>query len=137
MKRMMMLMALAVIATLAFVSVAMAGGAALPSNHYQCYKVKGEFAKVTVELLDQFSELPRNAVAIKPVLLCTPTDKVHGVDTFPITDPSQNYVCYSIKTDRFDKREVSVDNQFTDGSVPVTVIKPKMLCLPTVLGSAG
>jgi hypothetical protein len=122
-----------VIATLAaFASVAMAGTTTFVPNHFQCYKVKGEFEKVTVQLQDQFAEL-KDAVAIKPVLLCNPTRKVHGGEDFPIEDATQHYVCYSIKTAKIDKREVFVSNQLTDFiSEPVTVIKPKMLCLPTL-----
>ena len=106
-----------------------AGAAVALGDHYQCYKIKGEFEKVPLELEDQFAEL-KDAEAIKPVLLCNPTRKVHETQDFPIQNENLHYVCYKIKTAKIDKREVTIFNQFQIGGT-LKVIAPKMLCVPS------
>jgi hypothetical protein len=130
-----LLTALAAIAAVAaFASPAAAAVAA--GDHYQCYKIKGKFEKVPIELQDQFATELKEAVAIKPVLLCNPTRKDHDGTIFPIQDDELHYVCYTIKTEKFDKREVAIFNQFQSNAA-LTVIKPKMLCVPSQKGGAG
>jgi hypothetical protein len=96
-------------------------------DHFKCYRVKGATAQAVVGLKDQFQSAPGLVVG-KPVLLCNPTLKVHGPNTFPIKHPKAHLVCYKITVVNF-TANVLTQNQFR--SEALTVQNPNMLCAPS------
>jgi hypothetical protein len=96
-------------------------------DHFKCYRVKGDAILELVGLRDQFLQAPARLVG-KPVLLCNPTIKVHGPNTFPINHPKEHLVCYKVTPVDF-SIVVQAVNQFANGQL--TIQDPKMLCVPS------
>jgi hypothetical protein len=96
-------------------------------DHFKCYRVKGQAINVPVGLRDQFTAAVGRIVG-KPVLLCNPTIKVHGANTFPINHPREHLVCYKVTPHQF-SIVVAAVNQFANGQL--TIQNPKMLCVPS------
>jgi hypothetical protein len=127
-------------------------------DHYQCYQAKpeekGEQHEVVLE--DQFGM--RTVTLTRPQLICAPAvknadPKKLPVGKFPedLRNPIDHLVCYQIDErdgrdgkdieDRDEdvldwrdggkeRRKVSVENQF--GKQPLTVQKPRLLCVPSI-----
>lgn len=96
-------------------------------DHFKCYRVKGTDVQAQVGLKDQFQQAPVLIVG-KPVLLCNPTLKVHGQNTFQILHPKEHLVCYKVTVVNF-SIDAQTLNQFR-GEV-LTVQNPNMLCAPS------
>ncbi|HXQ62895.1 MAG TPA: hypothetical protein VN796_11215 [Acidimicrobiales bacterium] len=109
------------------------------ADHYTCYPAsypKGSTSKFTppasVQVQDEFS--PGALVKVKvgaPQELCVPTVKILPTGlTFPINNPSLNYVCFKVsKTPIINP--VFDENQFGTGTV--TIKKTKWLCVPSTV----
>ena len=103
---------------------------ALNLDHLKLYRAKRtpgtpKFQRLDVNLADQFLEGIVAVTLQKPVRLGVPTDK-NGEG---ITDADAHLTCYSLKAQKFNKRDVDVVNQF--GQFKLTVKKPNMLCVPS------
>lgn len=96
-------------------------------DHFKSYKVKGPYSGATIGLKDKFNTAPTLVVA-RPVLLCNPTVKVHGDQTFPIQHPEAHLVCYKVTQIQFTEI-VNTINQFR--AEPLTIQNPDMLCVPS------
>jgi hypothetical protein len=100
-------------------------------DHFELYKVRtksgtSKFERQEVHLEDQF--LDETVELKKPVRLGAPTDK----NDEGINNPSAHLTCYSLRAPKFDKRDVEVENQFSEGDpFGLTVKKPNMLCVPS------
>jgi hypothetical protein len=81
-------------------------------NHYWCYEASGPRVGARVTLDDQFSG-PGFVRVTTPTLFCTPAEKVHNGETFPIEDDELHLACYEIhgkqKTQQF---TFTAENQF-------------------------
>jgi hypothetical protein len=81
-------------------------------NHYWCYQANGPRVGTRATLEDQFSG-PDSVRVTTPTLLCTPAEKVHDEETFPIEDEDLHLACYEIhgkqKTEQF---TLTAENQF-------------------------
>jgi hypothetical protein len=81
-------------------------------NHYWCYEANGPRVGARATLDDQFSG-PDQIRVTTPTLLCTPVEKVHAGETFPIEDEELHLACYDIlgkvKTEQF---TFTAENQF-------------------------
>ncbi|HEV8611739.1 MAG TPA: hypothetical protein VGS98_16915 [Thermoanaerobaculia bacterium] len=81
-------------------------------NHYWCYEASGPRVGARVTLDDQFSG-PDNVRVTTPTLFCTPAEKVHNSQTFPILAEDLHLACYEIhgkqKTQQF---TLTAENQF-------------------------
>jgi Ice-binding-like len=123
-------------------------------DHYQCYQAKPEekVKQHEVILEDQFGK--RTVTLTRPLLICTPVVKdanpSRPVGKFPddLRNPIDHLVCYQIREGESkdienrdedavewreggtEHREVSAENQF--GKQPLTVQKPRLLCVPSI-----
>jgi hypothetical protein len=100
-------------------------------NHFECYTANTKagtpaFQKRNVTLVDQYKSI--TAKVDGPRQLCNPVNKSGG----GIPNPSNHLVCYElkdIKPGAFAARDAQTSNQF--GSETLTVIKEKLLCVPS------
>jgi hypothetical protein len=83
-------------------------------NHYWCYEASGPRVGARVTLDDQFNG-PDLVRVTTPTLFCTPAEKVHNGETFPIEDEELHLACYEIhgkqKTQQF---TLTAENQFEE-----------------------
>jgi len=97
-------------------------------NHYWCYEANGPRVGVRATLEDQFSG-PDAIRVTTPTLLCTPVEKVHGADGFPILDEDLHLACYEIhgkqKTEQF---TFLAENQFESDMFQIAAWE--ILCAP-------
>ena len=104
------------------------GSPATPNgDHFKCYRAKSAFSQQTVLLADEFES--KTTIVGKGDTLCNPVDKNgEGVD-----NPAGHLRCYAIKDvkgqARFERRDVTVSNQF--GVEEVSVTRAKLLCVPS------
>lgn len=105
-------------------------------DHFKCYLVQGAPVNVAVRLDDQWGR--ESARVGRPVLLCNPTEKVHGenpagadIETVtPITNPDAHLVCYRIAVPNLSpNRAAHVRNQFDKDTIKVA--QPVLLCVPS------
>ncbi len=104
-------------------------------DHFTCYPVS--YVRATppfpdipkfVTLTDQFGE--HFATVGAPTQLCVPTQKTIGSHVTPITDPTDNLLCFAVTLRRHGlHRTVFDQNQFGTGLVKVT--NAETLCLPS------
>lgn len=98
------------------------------SDHFEMYKVKTttgtpKFERLQVSVEDQWVD--ETVELKKPVRLGVPTDK----NSEGILDVDSHLTCYSLNAQKFDKRDVDIQNQF--GQFSLTVKRPEMLCVPS------
>jgi F0F1-type ATP synthase membrane subunit c/vacuolar-type H+-ATPase subunit K len=111
-------------------------------DHYTCYPVSYAVGapKFTppspVMVQDEFSPAALTTVKVGvPKTLCVPTEKILPTGlTFPINNPSLNYVCFKVSKTPI-RPHVFDENQFGQGKVVITATQT--LCVPTTLGSSG
>jgi hypothetical protein len=98
-------------------------------NHYWCYAATGPRMGVRATLEDQFSG-PDSVRITTPTLLCTPAEKVHGTQTFPIEDRNLHLACYELhgkqKTEQF---TFLAENQFETDQFQIS--SWEILCAPS------
>jgi cysteine-rich repeat protein len=104
------------------------GGSCRFEREFKCYKAKTKagtpkFVARTMNLASQFDSAGAKANA--PATFCTPVS--------PAGDPSGHLECYKLgnsgKQPKRLPRDLTVMDQF--GSEPLTITKPKTLCLPS------
>ena len=66
-------------------------------NHFRCYIVSRQTPQPAeaVTLEDQFTTDPVPVMVGEPVMICPPTAKTVGEETFPIEDEQEHYVVYT------------------------------------------
>jgi hypothetical protein len=102
-------------------------------DHFELYKTRTKsgtrrFERREVDLVDPFLGLDETVELKKPVRLGVPTNK----NNEGINNPSAHLTCYSLRAPKFDKQDVEVENQFSEGDpFRLTVKKPNMLCVPS------
>ena len=99
-----------------------------PAAGFKCYRATGQAPRERIDLSDQF-ENEIGARVLLPEMLCVP---VNGLGQ-PI-DSVEDLTCYRTyppaKQERFDRRDVSVDNQF--GTQVLDVFnRANLLCVPS------
>ncbi|HTO83138.1 MAG TPA: hypothetical protein VMQ73_12925 [Methylomirabilota bacterium] len=98
--------------------------------HFQCYSVTSDKPTTgqTHSLRDQFDTY-KATVIMRPVLLCTPTDKDAGDSKLDLK--GSHLVCYTMETagNKGKGRKVSVENQF--GSTTMVIGPARLLCVPS------
>jgi len=101
---------------------------ALPPDHFKCYEVKTkeETPKRFRFLDDQFEQVTNKI--LEPILICNPVLK-DGGGSSSNPAPDSHLTCYMIKDKDFDKRDVTVVNQFEERVL--RVMSPVFLCLPS------
>ena len=108
-------------------------------NHFTCYSVTYVVGtppnKVpgAVSLQDEFNPAgPVPVTVATPQLLCLPTEKIiqsGGVaTTYPIVNPNKHLLCFAVSKTPFPTTVFDL-NQF--GPSTVSILKTKMLCLPS------
>lgn len=103
-------------------------------DHFGCYAVaaRERFRPVNVTLRDQFEKL--QVTVLGPILLCNPTEKVHGEVTTEISNPEGHLTCYltrPVAAPAFRPRSVSVSNQFGDRQPLLAFLRGNLLCVPS------
>jgi hypothetical protein len=103
-------------------------------DHFSCYGVAARepFRPVNVTLRDQFEKL--QVTVLRPILLCNPTDKVHGATTTEISNPEAHLTCYQtrpVEPTGFRPRSVIVSNQFGDRQPLFAFLRANILCVPS------
>jgi hypothetical protein len=103
-------------------------------DHFSCYAVASRepFRPVNVTLRDQFEKL--QVTVLRPILLCNPTDKVHGETTTEISNPEAHLTCYQtrpVEGPVFRPRSVIVSNQFGDRQPLFAFLRANLLCVPS------
>lgn len=98
-------------------------------DHFTCYRVSSQAQAPPrqVSVTDQFGS--ERLMVLQPVNLCAPVQK----NAAQVQHPVGHLVCYKVKdlsTTKFRPQAVRVSNQF--GSQAVTVVKPRLLCAPSV-----
>ena len=98
-------------------------------THYQCYSVEGPASTATLKSLrDQFG-LSTGVKLTKLLYLCAPTEK-NGVAA---KDKITHYLCYEDDVKTVPNKKARIVNQLTkDTGVDLAVLKPVMLCVPSV-----
>ena len=107
-----------------------------PLDHFKCYWVDpaGGPPEEDVILDDQFGTF--NATVRYADLFCNPTEKVHGTETTPISNPENHLTIYDLEYEADPiARLVEVTNQF--GTQELTVYGPVKLAVPTQKVEAG
>jgi hypothetical protein len=107
-------------------------GSPMPIDHFELYRAKTtggtpKFQKQEVGLVDQFiSELVK---LTKPVQLGVPTDK----NEEGIYNSLTHMTCYGVQAPRFLRRDVEVENQFSEeeDTFRLTLKRPYRLCVPS------
>ncbi len=98
-------------------------------NHYWCWAVRGERARLEVTLKDQFSG-PDTVRVEHPALFCNPVKKVHDGKTFNILEKDVHLTCYDIfAPKRTEATQFGVKNQFEQDTFTVTSFQ--LLCVPS------
>jgi len=104
-------------------------------DHFTCYPVTlvagtGSFnPPAGLALQDQFASRPVPVTVGAPKLLCLPTQKTLSTgQVFPINNPQAHLLCFQVSPTPFPS-QVFDQNQF--GTGVVTLIKTKLLCLPS------
>jgi hypothetical protein len=100
-------------------------------NHFRCYVVSQQTPQpaVAITLDDQFTAEPQPTMVGEPVMICAPTEKVVGEETFEIEDEEEHFTLYNAPSEA-EPREVFVTDQFgTD--VPWQITTPKYVMVPT------
>jgi len=112
--------------------------AALPVDHFKCYKVELSAGStfptgLQVKLTDQFGR-DRLFDVQRPTRLCTPVEKVHDGVVTAIQDPQTHLMCYAVKPAKGERKfkgtGVWVVNQF--GRLQLEVIQEQELCVPSL-----
>ncbi len=124
-------------------AILLVGGAPAPAappsdeNHFRCYIVSQQTpqAAETITLDDQFTTTPVTVTVGEPVMVCAPTAKTVGGETFPIEDEEEHFVLYSAP-DVAAPRSVLVTDQFGEG-VTWEVTTPKYVLVPTAKTVGG
>jgi hypothetical protein len=124
-------------------AILLVGGAPAPAappsdeNHFRCYIVSQQTpqAAETITLDDQFTTAPVTVTVGEPVMVCAPTAKTVGGETFPIEDEEEHFVLYNAP-DVAAPRSVVVTDQFGEG-VTWEVTTPKYVLVPTAKTVAG
>jgi len=97
-------------------------------NHYWCYEANGPGVGVRATLEDQISG-PSNVRVTTPTLMCTPAEKVHGDQTFPIEDDDLHLACYEIHgKQKTQQLLLGVENQFEEDTFQTGPFE--ILCAP-------
>jgi hypothetical protein len=100
-------------------------------THYQCYKVEAPTKQITLKVLrDQFGTATPVKVGT-PLFLCAPTDK-NGVAA---KDRTTHYLCYEDEGVKPANKKAQITNQF--GTIPVSILAPVMLCVPSLKKISG
>jgi len=107
-------------------------GPPMPLDHFELYRAKRtrgtpKFEKQEVGLIDQFiSEVVK---LTRTVQLGVPTDKNEEGRYNSVT----HMTCYNVQAPRFHKRDVEVENQFSEeeDTFRLTVKRPYRLCVPS------
>jgi hypothetical protein len=103
-------------------------------DHFQCYRTKGGRTRLEhVHIADEFGTV---VVDVKrPVRLCVPVD-ANGEG---IGDPTARLMCYEVRLSASapftSAGNVSIENEF--GPDRFEARRPRELCIPATLGSAG
>jgi hypothetical protein len=114
-------------------------------DHFKCYDVRAEqsFVPFYVTLTDQFEE-EELVLVQRPVTLCNPVAKCIDDDHNPFTPPScsqvlnpdDHLVCYETRDQSgnpfFERREVTVSNQFGKQQQLTVLRRTNLLCLPSL-----
>lgn len=124
-------------------AILLVGGAPAPAappsdkNHFRCYIVSQQTpqAAETITLDDQFTTAPVTVTVGEPVMVCAPTAKTVGGETFPIDDEEEHFVLYNAP-DVAAPRSVLVTDQFGEG-VTWEVTTPKYVLVPTAKTVGG
>jgi hypothetical protein len=100
-------------------------------NHFRCYIVSQQTPQpaAAVTLEDQFTTEPVPVMVGEPVMICPPTAKTVGEETFPIEDEEEHYVLYTAPAEA-EPRNVFVTNQFGE-DVSWRLTTPKYVMVPT------
>ncbi len=106
-----------------------------PTAHLNCYKLKGRMMKVPDVIVgNQFGE--QRFTVRRPVELCVPATKDGIASELRIN----HFQCYTVKpapgTPPFLKQEVTVSDQFEEGT-RTRVIRPLVLCTPVDKNGEG
>jgi hypothetical protein len=127
-----------------FASVMLAGAAGPASaqgrtdeNHFRCYIVSQQTPQpaAAITLEDQFTTEPVPVLVGEPVMICPPTAKTVGEETFPIEDEEEHYVLYTAPAPAA-PRNIFVTNQFAM-EAPWQVTTPKYIMVPTAKTFGG
>jgi hypothetical protein len=112
-------------------------------DHFKCYDVKAaeSFLPFKVTLKDQFENEP--ILVMRPVTLCNPVAKcvddnnpTTPLDCGQVLNPDDHLVCYETRDDSanpiFEKREVTVSNQFGPAQHLTVWRRQNLMCLPSL-----
>jgi hypothetical protein len=103
----------------------------MPGNHWSCYRVvEGPTLKPeTLTVQDQFGKA--QIVLARPVMLCNPSNKVHGKAKYGVENPERHLVCYQPvkQSDQQAKRKVKINNQMAPATL--VVADREMFCVPS------
>lgn len=106
--------------------------AALPLDHYWCYKTASTPVNEVVSLQDQFTTGLVPATVGAPDQFCNPVKKKHGDTVYKIKDPNAHLIMYNIGKPTQLLHTVQVQNQF--GTRILKVYAPAtQLAVPTML----
>lgn len=98
-------------------------------EHYQCYMLEkgNDVKREQITIKDQFG---RDQVVLgRPVMLCNPSEKIHGRKTFKIQDAERHLVCYTyLRQKQPDAQELRIQTQF--GQDEVISTRREMFCAP-------
>jgi hypothetical protein len=101
-------------------------------DHYKCYAAGGNRVNLLPFLTDEF--ISENTFVLWPVLFCNPVLKIHGTVTTNIQNNRDHLTCYATTGTRFtgilNPPGIGIRNQF--GTVAAPVLKPDMLCVPSL-----
>ena len=100
-------------------------------NHFRCYIVSQQTPQpaAAITLDDQFTDGPEATMVGEPVMICPPTAKTVGEETFPIEDEQEHYTLYTAPGEA-EPRTVLVTDQFGT-EVPWQITTPKYVMVPT------
>lgn len=96
------------------------------TDHFKCYRVKGDAINVPVGLKDQFQAT--QVSVLRPVYLCNPTIKNHNGALTDIKYPQAHLVCYTVTPKDFVKKVTTI-NQFRQENLKTSVAD--LLCAPS------
>ncbi|MBI4675770.1 MAG: hypothetical protein HY741_29370 [Chloroflexi bacterium] len=97
------------------------------TDHFKCYYVQGQPVNATVDLKDQFQQIPQTVV-LQPFGLCNPTRKFHKQRWTEVLHPDAHLVCYFVQPINFTKTVTTV-NQFRRENLTTTAAD--LLCAPS------
>jgi hypothetical protein len=124
-------LAMAQISVMVLVAAPVSAQPPTDENHFRCYIVSQQTPQpaTAITLDDQFTDGPEPTRVGEPVMICPPTAKTVGEETFPIEDEQEHYTLYTAPSEA-EPRTVLVTDQFGI-EVPWKITTPKYVMVPT------